>query len=420
MDMDALLTAEVQALCQQYLNEDPAQLMLKKPPVAPALWKAVVKQIQARQKVKHKLPDWYAHPQVIYPAALSSEQASSQATASLKLNLLTHSSSPILVDKQTTAADLTGGLGVDTWHWASAFQTVHYVEQMADIAVCAQHNFRVFHKNNIQVHAQTAEDFLAQYEGMLDFCYLDPARRNQTARKVFRWQDCQPDLVELLPLLLQKSRLTLVKASPILDITQATASLIQAGAHIRAVWVVSLMNEVKELLIAFGASPAEQPWEITCVDLYDDGSTRHQYQFDPLAEPDIAVNYSEPKTYIFEPMPAILKAGAFKSVANAWGLTKLHPNSHLYTADTFEFRSGFPGRIFTLEAVTKYQKKSVRAFLSDDKAHIATRNFPDTAVKVRQKLGLRDGGAYYLFATTLLDKQPAILICKKSPAFEDD
>ena len=47
----------------------------------------LIDQIQARQKIKKKLPDWYSNPNLIFPAGLSLEQASSQATATLKASL---------------------------------------------------------------------------------------------------------------------------------------------------------------------------------------------------------------------------------------------------------------------------------------------------------------------------------------------
>ena len=87
-----------------------------------------------------------------------------------------------------------------------------------------------------------------------------------------------------------------------------------------------------------------------------------------------------------------MKAGAFKSVAQRFGLHKLHPNTHLYTSE--EPIPDFPGRTFRCQAVVPYQKKAVRQQLNEPKANVATRNFPDSAATVRKKLGLKDGGEY--------------------------
>lgn len=49
-------------------------------------------------------------------------------------------------------------------------------------------------------------------------------------------------------------------------------------------------------------------------------------------------------TYLYEPNASILKAGAFRSIASSFHLSKLHANSHLYTSN--ERIEKFPGRIF--------------------------------------------------------------------------
>ena len=108
---------------------------------------------------------------------------------------------------------------------------------------------------------------------------------------------------------------------------------------------------------------------------------------------------------------AILKAGGFKSVGRQFDLKKLHTNTHLYTSENLV--ADFQGRIFQLEAVHNYDKKSLRKIVPDGKANIATRNFPDSVAKIRQATGLTDGGEVYLFAVTDLDNRKVILETRK-------
>lgn len=59
----------------------------------------------------------------------------------------------------------------------------------------------------------------------------------------------------------------------------------------------------------------------------------------------------------------LLKAGAFRSIAAAYPVRKLHPNSHLYTSDTFI--ENFPGRIFRIVNQCSFNKKEVKENLAD-------------------------------------------------------
>ena len=46
-------------------------------------------------------------------------------------------------------------------------------------------------------------------------------------------------------------------------------------------------------------------------------------------------------------------------------------------------------------------------------ANISVRNFPLTADQLRKKLKLKDGGNAYIFATTVLNGEHKLFICRK-------
>ena len=127
------------------------------------------------------------------------------------------------------------------------------------------------------------------------------------------------------------------------------------------------------------------------------------------------VTFGDPQRYVYEPNAAVLKAGAFRLVAARFGLTKLAPNSHLYTSD--DLRADFPGRIFALRTVCKPDSKQLRREVSDGKANLTVRNFPQTVAELRKKLNLREGGAVYILATTLLNGDKRLLITDKVDPF---
>mgnify|MGYP003183413379 CR=1 FL=1 len=118
-------------------------------------------------------------------------------------------------------------------------------------------------------------------------------------------------------------------------------------------------------------------------------------------------------TYLYEPNASILKAGAFRSIASSFHLSKLHANSHLYTSN--ERIEKFPGRIFRITGYSSLNKKELKNILNGlDKANITTRNFPQSVAELRKRLKLTDGGDIYLFATTLNDERKIIIRCEKA------
>ena len=393
LSVASLLQPSIQQFIREHERDDPYQLTLQAHRYPDYPIPAIAEQIQARRKAKDKLPEWYATEGVLYPPLLSMEQCSSQWAAQFKQGLV-HGQQLV---------DLTGGAGVDTYYLSQSFHQTHYVEQQASLAELAKHNFSVLGAGPIQIHTTTAERFLTAQHAPVDCLYLDPARRDGHARKVFQLEDCSPNVVELRDLLLTKARTVLIKTAPLLDI-EATVTTLGAVTH---VYVVAVNGEVKEVLyVLSGESPAEPL--ITAVNLAKHAEQRFSFYRSQESQAEVA--YSNPLRYLYEPHAALMKAGAFKLTAQRLGLYKLHPNTHLYTT---EHRvPDFPGRAFECQAVIPYQKKAVRKHLPHLKANITTRNFPDSVASIRKKLGLKDGGEIYLFAAQLSDNNLAIIITK--------
>jgi hypothetical protein len=123
------------------------------------------------------------------------------------------------------------------------------------------------------------------------------------------------------------------------------------------------------------------------------------------------VTYSDPQAYLYEPHAAILKAGAFKSICSIYNVDKLAVNSQLYTSS--EPATGFPGRSFKIIAVCKPDMREITKHIGGDKANLTTRNFPAKPEELRKKWKLKEGGDFYLFATTLSDNSKAVIVTAK-------
>lgn len=390
-----MLTVADRQFIQAHLDDDPARLLLaahRYPGVQVSL---AVAQLQALRKVRTKIPGWY-RPDLIMPPPVSVEQASSEAAARFKAGLFAGQS----------MADLTGGMGVDTFFFARQFGAVTYVEQQPELVEAARHNFALLGATNIQCLNDTADAFLQASSGLLDLIYLDPARRDDRMGRVFQLEDCQPNVLEMKARLLAAAKRVLLKTAPLFDLHRAVKQL-GAVSHI---WVVSVGHECKEVLYLLEPQhPLPDDIPIEAVGL--GGSGDYTFRFTWREEGAPAAPYSVPMRFLYEPEAALLKAGAFQAFARRFGLAKLHPNTHLYTSE--EFRPQVPGRSFRIEAVLRYDRKAVRGLIPDGRANITVRNFPDPVARIRQKLGLADGGEWYLFAATDAAHRKILLACRR-------
>ena len=389
--IEKLLSAEVQKFIRDHLSDDPFLLSLNTRAEKDFPLSEAIAQIQSRQKAKHKLPSWLAEENLLFPPPISIEQSSSERTALFKSSLV----------QGNHLLDLTGGMGVDSSCFASKFERVSYVEPDERLCALARHNFKLLQKN-IEVVNQTAESFLEGSSDVFDVIYIDPSRRSGHS-KVFRIEDCVPNLYDVIPICLKHSSHVLIKLSPMIDL-----SLLISELDPDDVWVVAVRNEVKEILCLISGNTGNA--RIHAVDLQADDD-QPIFKFIKSAESSAASAFSLPQKYIYEPNAAILKAGAFKLIGNHYRLKKLHQHTHLYTSD--ELIHDFPGKIFELTHIAKADKKEIRKRFPDLIVNVITRNYPLSAPQLKKKFGLKDGGDQFLIATTLMNGKKELLICNR-------
>ncbi|MBQ8958485.1 MAG: SAM-dependent methyltransferase [Bacteroidales bacterium] len=381
---------------RENLNADVPTLALKKAPVGTDVSLAL-RQIEARQLLKKKVPSWSDNEELLFPAHLSLEQCSSEAAARHKAKML----------HGISLADLTGGLGIDTYYISQGFQQTDYVEQQVTLCDLARHNFTILNAQ-INVLNATAEDYLSQC-GEKDCIFIDPARRDAYGRKTVSISDCTPDVAELQVLLLQKARTVMVKLSPMLDISQALEEL----HHVKEVHVVAVANECKELDFILEREFRGET-QFFCVNLLTE---QPELQFTMEEERNCPVRLAESVSkFLYEPHPALMKAGCYKLLTERYAVLKLHKNSNLYTSE--HLVPDFPGRVFEVESWATYHKKVRQTLLSGvDKASIAVRNFPLSVAELRKSLKINDGDEVYLFATTLKGEQKVLIKTRKTASF---
>lgn len=366
-----ILSPEFQDFLHANQHVEVTRLLLSPAPVDV---KEAAEQITSKRKAKDKLSAWFAAESVVFPPPLSVEQSSSQQAADYKSGLI---SGDVLVD-------LTGGMGVDCLALSRRFRKTIYVEQDQWLCTLFRHNQQQLNDNPIQVENATAEDFLHSFRGRATL-YIDPARRNAHQQKVFRFEDCSPDLTQLLGLLRSRADQVLVKAAPLIDLTLGIHQL----QYVKEVHVVSIRNEVKEVLFLLDFAFQDEP-EIHCVNL---GNEPTVFRFKQQDEKKISPHHGPLKKYLYEPYSAILKAGAFKSISLVYPVQKLNANTHLYTSESY--LADFPGRRW--EVIASGIKKNVlKNLLPSGKANVITKNYPLKPEELKKKLKLKDGGENYI------------------------
>jgi 16S rRNA G966 N2-methylase RsmD len=378
-----IIQPNVQEFILESENADEKKLLLSKKEILGIPSTVIANQISGRRKAKLKLPTWHQTKGIVYHSNLAIEQSSSEATAKFKIAIVKQ-----LIKSKHSMADLTGGFGVDSFFLSKLFDQINYVESNKELVEIVTHNHHQLQATNIQHHTQTAEEFLKNTISQFDLIYIDPSRRDENAKKVFRLSDTKPNVVALQTKFFDRTDFILIKASPLLDIQMALKEL----TNIQKVVVVSVGNECKELLLLATKDLEGEPI-IEAVDLTIIGEVNQSLSFQLSEEQSAEIKFSDPLHYLYEPNSAILKSGAFKLVGRRNGIFKLGKNTHLYTST--EFVKDFPGRTWAIEHINPTEKK-LNKLLVDGKANVTTRNYPLTPEELKKKLKLKDGGSKFL------------------------
>ena len=355
--------------------------------------------LEARRKLRGKLPSWLEVPSLHFPYTLAAEQCSSEETAAYKAMLLT--SPGDMHSSLCSIADLTGGLGVDSWAFAKAGLEVLYNDMRPELVEAARHNFAELGIRNVrfscaEVKSGSIDTILGDFKA--DAVFLDPARRDSAGGKVFRIADCSPDVTALLPELFSHVRFVLVKLSPMLDISLGAAEL---GRCVREVHCVGAAGECKELLFLLDREH-DGDYGIT---VYEDGG---RFSFNPSDEAGSVACYSpscEAGSWLFAPGKALLKSGCFKLISQRFGLAKVGVNAHFYLADDTLAELGPLGKWFRVLEAVPLDKRGIRDIgRRYPGADVTARGVHISSEELKKRLGSASGsgsaagGAVHVFA----------------------
>lgn len=520
---------EFEQFLLDHASDDTSRLLLGR-----AKWPSIdmdlaVHTIEGRRRILTKVPQWYGIPTLRYPTRLCTEQCSSAATARYKASLAARILAQSLTlsdtshdtpstqsethtggakDRSCTGnaaldtvrgtegrsctgssgfvssggteglnctrrgriADLTGGLGVDVWAFASVAAEVLHNEMDPALSEAVRHNFKVLGMENVTFRnacvepgtklpenavpgaGQPSDSFVRNTIAKIldgfrpDLVFMDPARRASDGHKVFRLEDCQPDVLQLLPELAAHSRHLLLKISPMADISLIVKQLDSVAQHssnsikgmsVREVHVIGAEGECKELLLWL-----ERGWTGACTlhvsEIHDAEGTASTLTFpldaESFAMPVYAQTIGLADALLFEPGKALSKAGLFNTLSARFGLPKLSRHTHLYllpptpswtTSEQFirdesSERHEEPslasicdfGKVFRILEVYELSGKTLKTIGKTwPQAEVTARDIPLSSDDLRRRLGVRSGGDSHIFGCRIAGN-PRLLITR--------
>ena len=391
-------TPELRDFIHEHINDDTAELLLAARKYPDIDVPFVVEQIEARRRLKGKLPEWYENKDIIMGGRVPAEQCSSEQTARYKQSIV----------KGESLCDMTGGMGVDFWYMSEGMERAIYTERNEELCSIAKHNFQVLQTLRPEYVIRCGDGRELPIPSV-DIIYLDPARRAGDGSRVYAMEDCEPNIVEWQDELLKHAKMVLVKLSPMVDLTDVLRKL----KGVKELHIVGVKNECKEVLVkahALDDSACAGCVEVHCVDFLTSGKI--EYVFSLLGGMEIPLIDGEVKRYLYEPDVTLMKAGAFGSLCARYPVWQLDVDTHLMTSD--EWIPEFPGRVFEVEEMIPFSSKVLKRLKKEiPQANIAVRNFVMTADELRKKTGIKDGGEVYLFGAKVKDMGQMLLKCRK-------
>lgn len=414
-----------------------------------------VNTIEGRRRLRKKLPEWVECTGLVYPSSLCAEQCSSSDTARYKAsivqrifneyvgavasmvgdpcrttgsateNKMVTEPAEVTIGTRKTGriADLTGGLGVDSWAFSEVAEEVLYNEMNPALAASARHNFKALGVTNIFIkNSEATSDSLKDIFGDFrpDVIFLDPARRDSAGKKVFLLEDCSPDVLKILPELFGISRFVLLKLSPMADITMAVERLDRTyeeylekasgkgwnGQWVREVHVVASGGECKELLILLDGEWNEG-YSLTC---REDGKTL-TFKPEEIIKAKAGYPDSTFARIIFEPGKSLTKAGVSNAICERFGLVKLARFTHLYTiseplSDSESEQRTAPlkdfGKVFYVKEILPLNKSSMKDVGKRyPHSEVSAKNIPMSSDELRTRLKVKSGDDAHIFGVRI-------------------
>lgn len=347
--------------------------------LAPAEAAAVLTTLRLRKKAKAKFPR-FATDMLFTEAGL--QQASHPLARRYRASMI----------RSDQVLDLCCGIGADSLAFAAAGRQVLGIDFDPVRIAIARHNTAVTGLNATFKVADIRQH-LPRGFGCI---FFDPGRRDQQGRRIHHVERYEP------PLALAKgfgAREVIVKLSPGVDRRQ----LASYGGQVEFVSVRGQLTEALLWLHRVDAPPKAT--------LLTKRGNWHMMRSDfaPVA-------LTAPKAWLFEPDPAVLRAGLVRQLARELAATMLDETIAYLTADR-ELRTPW-GRSWRILDWMPFQLKRLRRYLVErgvGRVTVKKRGFPMTPEELIAKLRLKDGDKSRVLVMTRREGKPIAIICEDAP-----
>ena len=401
IDFSFVDSPEFISFAKKHAAANPTQLRLKAFKGLPFDKNIAITQIACRKKAVKKIPE--LANRIVYPAEVSIEQCTSEILAKFHASLF---------ENCTSVADLTCGLGIDSYYISQVAGKVASLEANPEIANAATFNFHRLGRHNIDVRHCRAEDFLETSCDTFSAMFADPSRRtaNDSHSRILAIRDTMPDIATLLPKIKDKAKFIIVKASPMADVSQTVKDF----PEISDVWILAVRNECKELLFKFDFKSIDKERLIRTINFEQDSIQDFSLRY---GNENLIVENRTPQQddIIALPNSSIMKAGGFNQLCKAYSLTQISSNSHIFICNRQTQTKDFPGKTYKIIQIFTLSKADIKKLNKTiDRANISCRNFPLSPDELYKRLKIKTGGSAYIFATTTDRGEKILLLCKKN------
>ncbi len=280
-------------------------------------------------------------------------------------------------------ADLCCGSGMDLIKIAEGKEKVWAVDLDEVTLETARYNCQQDKLSNIEFCKMKAEDFIENVEA----AFIDPDRRVSNKRQI-RVEDYSPNLNDIIRLQ-QRIPDMICKFSPAINYKAIHLDIPFSWEFI------SERGELKEALLCLGGL-----------------ASRHYGRAAVAADKNLIITsdmteskaISEIGEYLFEPDPAVIRAGLITQLAHKLGLTRIDPDLALLSGND-RVDSDWVNQYKVLD-VQKYNFKGFKKYLSENKIGklvIKTRGFPESVENFRKKLKLKGSFSALIFILRFRD-----------------
>lgn len=367
-----------------------------------------VTQIICRRKTKSKIPFFLAKTGFFFPDKDISEQATNQWVAAY------HAS---VVGTGYMIADLTAGLGIDAFTLAMAGNSVEAFEIDACRADTLAKNSLAL---NLQVNVTSANsiEFLQNNPGFIsDWIFIDPARRENNKSRHFLLQDSLPDVTECQQLLISHAPKVMIKASPLLDITQTLKDI----DNVAAIHIVCFRGECKEMLVEAHREPDSSVARIIVADISDDSDSEFP-SFAVISKFETTVaelgpgeprftgrDDIQPGMWLYELNAGMRKLDGCAEICRRFsGIMALTKNSGLFISRLFY--EGFPGRAERIEEV---YTGSLPKDINGQRFRVISADHPASVESIRKKYRFKEGSGNSIYFTRMAGNNKVVIVTRR-------